>query len=57
MTSEGNIRAVFKRIERDDEFRARLLAAGFEPGTATGLALDWFGEAHGKPRRVVEDVS
>lgn len=57
---ERPIKAVYKRLERDDEFRKRLKMAGvFLYGDESGSWLDKIGE-NLKPivqRKIVEDVA
>lgn len=60
---EKKIRSVFKRIETDAEFRARLLAAG--AGDRAGFTYAGYGEnldawawgAMRMQRRIIEDVA
>lgn len=53
-----NVRIVFKRLERDDEYAARLRASGVGVPSCSseGAKLDEYGEARDLPRRIVEDV-
>ncbi len=53
----SRVRIVFKRMERDDEYTARLQGAGVLTIVwPSGVGLDALGDSHGKPRRIVEDV-
>lgn len=56
--NEKPIHTCFKRLETDDEYRARLTATGIGYlGYEYGESLDKIGEAFGKQRRIVEDVA
>lgn len=46
---------IYKRLETDAEYIARLYAAGHRPHEiSTGIVLDAFGDAKGMQRRIVE---
>lgn len=55
---------IFKRLETDAEYQARLRAAGHRHGDAyghpvedfKGALLDAFGDGHGMQRRIVEST-
>ncbi len=50
-----NVRIVFKRMERDDEYIARLRSSGVgvPSCSSVGTKLDEYGEARDLPRRIV----
>lgn len=60
-------RVAFKRLERDEELRARIRAAqkeqrayfffGDEITTARGESLDLYAEKYGVRRRIIEDIA
>lgn len=56
---EREIRSVYKRMERDDEYIPRLRATGrvFLYGDESGVWLDKIGEKIGLQRKIVEDVA
>lgn len=57
---EREIRSVYKRLERDDEYRARLKMAGcYLYGDESSAWLDKIGDQLRPPvqRKIVEDVA
>lgn len=53
---ESKLGGIFKRMETDDEYTFRLIAAGKRPDGRRGVALDDHGTAHGMQRRIVEST-
>jgi hypothetical protein len=52
---EAKLGGIYKRLETDAEYHARLRAAGKRPPVDVfGAMLDAHGDAHGMQRRIVE---